>query len=56
MTPLVWALRSLRRHPVRSGLSLLGIAVAAAMLVDMVMLSGGMDESFSRMLLARGYK
>ena len=40
----------------RSGLSLLGIAVAAAMLVDMVMLSGGMDESFSRMLLARGYQ
>jgi len=56
MTPFLWALRSLRRHPVRTALSLLGVAVAAAMLVDMVMLSGGMDESFSRMLLVRGWQ
>ncbi len=56
MMALAWAVRSLRRHPLRTALSLAGIAVAAAMLVDMVMLSGGMDESFSRMLLVRGYQ
>ena len=56
MTALLWAARSLLRHPLRTALSLLGIAVASAMLVDMVMLSGGMDESFSRMLLVRGYQ
>ena len=43
-----------RRHPLRTGLSLAGIAVAATMLLDMVMLSGGIDRSFSEMLLARG--
>ena len=41
-----WGIRSLRRHPVRTGLSLAGIAVAAAMLLDMVMLSGGLERSF----------
>jgi putative ABC transport system permease protein len=48
--------KNLRRHPVRTGLVVLGIAVAAALLVDMVMLSGGMDRSFSRMLLSRGFQ
>ena len=36
--------------------SLAGIAVAAAMLLDMVMLSGGIDQSFRELLLARGYQ
>ncbi|HYC33414.1 MAG TPA: ABC transporter permease, partial [Gemmatimonadales bacterium] len=56
MTGLGWGLRSLGRHRLRSGLSLAGIAVAAAMLLDMVMLSGGIDQSFGEMLLARGYQ
>ena len=56
MTGLGWGLRSLGRHPLRTGLSLAGIAVAAAMLLDMVMLSGGIDKSFSDMLLQRGYQ
>lgn len=51
-----WGLRSLRRHPLRTGLSLAGIAVAAAMLLDMVMLSGGLERSFERLLLVRGYQ
>jgi len=51
-----WALRSLIRHPVRSTLVVAGIAVAAALLLDMVMLSGGMERSFSRMLLSRGFQ
>jgi putative ABC transport system permease protein len=49
-------LRSLARHPVRTGLVFLGIAVAAALLLDMVMLGGGMDRSFASMLLSRGFQ
>ncbi len=49
-------LRNLRRHPVRSGLAIGGIAVAAALLLDMVLLSGGMEISFERLVLARGYQ
>jgi putative ABC transport system permease protein len=52
----VWTLKSLGRHPIRTGLVVLGIAVAAALLVDMVMLGGGMDRSFGRMLLSRGFQ
>jgi putative ABC transport system permease protein len=53
---LGWALRSLGRHPLRTTLSVLGIAISAAMLLDMVMLSGGIEKSFAEMLLARGYQ
>ena len=56
MTGLGWGLKSLRRRPLRTALSLAGIAVASAMLLDMVMLSGGIDKSFSELLLARGYQ
>ena len=56
MTGLGWGLKSLRRHPLRTALSLAGIAVASAMLLDMVMLSGGIEKSFSELLLARGYQ
>ncbi len=56
MTGLVWGLKSLGRHPLRTALSLAGIAVASAMLLDMVMLSGGIEKSFSELLLARGYQ
>ena len=55
MTGLGWGLRNLGRHPLRTALSLAGIAVASAMLLDMVMLSGGIEKSFSDLLLARGY-
>jgi putative ABC transport system permease protein len=55
MTGFGWGLRNLGRHPLRTALSLGGIAVAAAMLLDMVMLSGGIEKSFSDLLLARGY-
>ncbi|HWB39929.1 MAG TPA: ABC transporter permease [Gemmatimonadales bacterium] len=56
MTGLGWGLKSLGRHPLRTALSLAGIAVASAMLLDMVMLSGGIEKSFSELLLARGYQ
>ena len=51
-----WGFRNLLRHPLRTALSLAGIAVAAAMLLDMVMLSGGIERSFARLLLSRGYQ
>ena len=51
-----WGLRNLLRHPLRTALSLAGIAVAAAMLLDMVMLSGGLERSFADLLLVRGYQ
>ncbi len=35
---------------------MLGIAIAAAMLLDMVMLSGGIDKSFAELVLARGFQ
>jgi putative ABC transport system permease protein len=56
MRGVAWGLRSLLRQPLRTALSLAGIAVAAAMLVDMVMLSGGIDKSFSDLLLGRGFQ
>lgn len=56
MTGIGWGVRSLGRHPLRTALSLAGIAVAAAMLLDMVMLSGGLEKSFGDLLLARGYQ
>jgi putative ABC transport system permease protein len=56
MRVVAWGVRSLGRQPLRTALSLAGIAVAAAMLLDMVMLSGGIDKSFSDLLLVRGYQ
>jgi putative ABC transport system permease protein len=49
-------LKGLGRHGLRTVLSIAGIAVSAAMLLDMVMLSGGIEKSFAELLLARGYQ
>jgi putative ABC transport system permease protein len=49
------AIASLARHRTRTALAVLGVAVAAAMLLDMVMLSSGMRESFSTLLESRGF-
>lgn len=50
------ALASLIRHRARTLLAVLGVAIAAAMLLDMVMLSTGMRESFRELLLSRGFE
>jgi putative ABC transport system permease protein len=50
------AFATLRRNPARTTLAILGIAVAAALLLDMVMLATGMRESFRSLLLTRGYQ
>ncbi len=49
-------LRNLARHPVRTALALAGIAVTTAMLLDMVLLAGGIERSFEQLLLGRGYQ
>jgi putative ABC transport system permease protein len=51
---LAWS--SLRRHATRTLLAILGVAVAAAMLLDMVMMSTGLRESFRELLLSRGFQ
>ena len=50
------AFASLRRHRARTLLAILGVAVSAAMLLDMVMLSSGMRESFRSLLLSQGFQ
>ncbi|MEO8575313.1 MAG: FtsX-like permease family protein [Gemmatimonadales bacterium] len=51
---LAWS--SLRRHGTRTLLATLGVAVAAAMLLDMVMMSTGLRESFRELLTSRGFQ
>lgn len=51
---LAWA--SLTMHRARTLLAVLGVAVAAAMLLDMVMLASGMRESFRSLLITTGYQ
>ncbi|MCC6244322.1 MAG: ABC transporter permease [Gemmatimonadaceae bacterium] len=53
---LTLATATLRRHPARTLLAILGIAVASALLLDMVMLATGMRESFRALLMTRGYQ
>lgn len=53
---LTLALAALFRHRTRTLLAILGVAVSAAMLLDMVMLSTGLRESFRGLLLSRGFQ
>ena len=50
------AFATLRRRPSRTLLAILGVAVSAAMLLDMVMLATGMRESFRSLLTTRGFE
>lgn len=47
--------RELLRHPLRTGLAVAGVAVSTAMLVDMLMLGGGIEHSFRKLLEGRDY-
>src|SRR5438552_18662727 len=51
---LAWA--ALTRHRTRTMLAVFGVAVSAALLLDMVMLSSGMRASFKNLLLSRGFQ
>ena len=50
------AAASLIRHRARTVLAVLGVAVSAAMLLDMVMLSSGMRVSFRTLLQSQGFQ
>ena len=52
---LRYVVRELWHHRLRTGLALVGVSVATAMLLDMLMLSGGLETSFRRLLSSRGY-
>ena len=56
MNDWIWSIKSLVRRPLRTSLAVLGIAISAAMLLDMVMLSGGIEKSFADLLTAKGYQ
>jgi putative ABC transport system permease protein len=56
MSGLIWTIKGLLRRRVRVALAVAGIAISAAMLLDMVMLSGGIEKSFGELLLAKGYQ
>ncbi len=47
---------SLTGHRARTLLAIAGVAVSAALLLDMVMLSSGMRESFRSLLTSRGFE
>lgn len=49
------ALRELRLHPGRTLLGVAGVAVSGAMLLDMLMLSNGLQTSFEDLLRSAGY-
>jgi putative ABC transport system permease protein len=51
-----WSLKNLRRRRLRTALATAGIAISAAMLLDMVMLSGGIEKSFAELLTGKGYQ
>jgi putative ABC transport system permease protein len=51
---LAWM--TLTRHRARTLLAVLGVAVSAALLLDMVMLATGMRDSFSELLLTSGFQ
>ncbi|HVF15586.1 MAG TPA: FtsX-like permease family protein, partial [Steroidobacteraceae bacterium] len=50
------AAAALRRHRTRTILAILGVAVSAALLLDMVMLSSGMRVSFRELLTSVGFQ
>ena len=53
---LTLAAAALLRHRARTILAVAGVAVSAALLLDMVMLASGMRESFREFLLVRGFQ
>ena len=50
------SIRELRKRPLRTLLTVAGVAVSTAMLADMLMLGGGIEQSFAELLESRGYE
>lgn len=51
-----YSARELLHHPLRTTLAVAGVAVATAMLLDMLMLGAGIQRSFKGLLESRGYE
>lgn len=51
-----YSARELLHHPLRTSLAVAGVAVATAMLLDMLMLGTGLRRSFDELLRAGGYE
>jgi putative ABC transport system permease protein len=51
-----YSARELLHHPLRTSLAVAGVAVATAMLLDMLMLGTGLERSFDELIRARGYE
>ncbi|HSE39615.1 MAG TPA: FtsX-like permease family protein, partial [Acidobacteriota bacterium] len=54
--PLYLAIRNLLRHPGRNLLYILGVSITAALLLDMILLSGGLKISLFRVLSEMGWE
>ena len=54
--PLYLAMRNLLRNPARNLLYVLGISITAALLLDMMLLSGGLNTSLKKILNEMGYE
>ena len=54
--PLYLAFRNLMRHPGRNLLYILGVSITAALLLDMILLSGGLKVSLLRVLKQMGWE
>jgi putative ABC transport system permease protein len=50
------ALRNVLRHRLRTAFSVAALAIAVALLADMLMLSTGMEKTFNRVLASVGYE
>ena len=50
------AIRELWAHPGRTAFAVAGVAVASAMLLDMLMLAGGLQSSFGSLLSGAGFE
>lgn len=54
--PLYLATRNLMRHPGRNLLYILGVSITAALLLDMILLSGGLKVSLLKVLKQMGWE
>ena len=50
------AIRNVLRHRLRTTFTVIALAIAVALLADMLMLSRGMDKTFYRVLSSVGYE
>ena len=50
------SIRELRHRPLRTLLTVAGVAVSTALLADMLMLGGGIQKSFGELFESRGYE